>query len=182
MKTGISERQMNIVQIKNSVSFNVDHTKLGRGIYLSRIDKMGDVYSVTLDLRVRVPYKEEVISNMNLHTFEHCFATAVRNFTDKMKNVAVSYFGPMGCQTGYYLVINTTEEKEKYFEIISEILEKSCEEVEKMTEVPAKNMMQCGNFYSLGEIRDAIASAKELKELVLQMKEMNNFHQYDYID
>ena len=57
---------------------------------------MGSVNTVTLDLRVRVPYKEEVVSNMELHTFEHCFATAVRNITDNMDNVAVAYFGPMG--------------------------------------------------------------------------------------
>ena len=178
----IAERQMSLVKIKNSVSFNVDHSKLNRGVYLSRIDKMGDIYTVTLDLRVRVPYKEEVVSNMNLHTFEHCFATAVRNLTDEMENVAVSYFGPMGCQTGYYLVLNTTEEKDRYFDLFSDILEKSCIEVEKMAEVPAKNELQCGNCYSLGEINDAIESARELKMLVEEMKEMKNFHQYKFID
>ena len=127
---------------------------------------MGSVNTVTLDLRVRVPYKEEVVSNMELHTFEHCFATAVRNITDNMDNVAVAYFGPMGCQTGYYLVLNTTESKEKYFDIFYDILKKSCDYVEAMTEVPAKNELQCGNCYSLGDIADAKRAGKDLAALV----------------
>ena len=92
---------------------------------------MGDVYTVTLDLRMRVPYKEEIISNMELHTFEHCFATAVRNVTEETENIAVAYFGPMGCQTGYYLVLNTTEaDREKYFDMFFDVLKKSCQYVE----------------------------------------------------
>lgn len=170
------------MKIKNSVSFNVDHSKLTRGIYLSRIDSMGSVNTVTLDLRVRVPYKEEVVSNMELHTFEHCFATAVRNITEDMDNVAVAYFGPMGCQTGYYLVLNTTESKEKYFDIFYDILKKSCDYVEAMTEVPAKNELQCGNCYSLGDIEDAKRAGRDLAALVKEMEKQNNFHQYSFIE
>ena len=171
------------MRIKNSVSFNVDHSKLKRGIYLSRIDTMGDVKTVTLDLRMRVPYKEDIISNSELHTYEHCFATAVRNITENMDDVAVSYFGPMGCQTGYYLVFNTigVEEKE-YFKIFSDILKKSCEYVKNMKEVPAKNELQCGNCYSLGEIDDAVKAANDMEKLVDEMENQGDFHKYSFIN
>ena len=87
------------MKMKNSVTFNVDHSHLTRGVYLSKIDTLSDVSTVTLDIRMRVPYKEEIISNEELHTFEHCFATAVRECAENIENMAVSYFGPMGCQT-----------------------------------------------------------------------------------
>ncbi len=171
------------MKIKNSVSFNVDHSRLNRGVYLSKIDIMNDVYTITLDLRLRVPYKEKIISNKELHTFEHCFATAVRDITESIENVAVSYFGPMGCQTGYYIVFNTTESDEnKYFDIFYNILKKACEYVKNMTEVPAKNELQCGNCYSLGDIDDAKNSAEELYKLVDEMDNQKAFHKYSFID
>ena len=171
------------MKIKNSVSFNVDHSRLKRGIYLSRIDTMKDINTVTLDLRLRVPYKEDIISNKELHTFEHCFATAVRNMTEETDSVAVAYFGPMGCQTGYYLVFNTTESDEhRYFDMFYDILKKSCGYVKGMSEVPAKNELQCGNCYSLGETADAVKAAEELEELVDEMKQLGGFHKYSFIE
>ena len=78
-------------------SFNVDHTKLLRGMYISRID--GDV--ITYDIRTRRPNVEEVMENGAIHTFEHLFATYVRN-TEQKNNII--YFGPMGCRTGFYFL------------------------------------------------------------------------------
>lgn len=166
------------MKIKNSVSFNVDHSKLLRGIYLSKIDNFNGVKTITLDLRVRVPYKEEVVSNVELHTFEHCFATGVRNTAENMERLQISYFGPMGCQTGYYLVINTDMSEDEYFPVLSSLIGQACEYVLNMTEVPAKNELQCGNCYSLGEIDVAKKAAKELMSLVDEMKAQNDFHIY----
>ena len=78
-------------------SFNVDHTKLLRGMYISRID--GDV--ITYDIRTRRPNIEDVMENGAIHTFEHLFATYVRN-TEQKNNII--YFGPMGCRTGFYFL------------------------------------------------------------------------------
>lgn len=78
-------------------SFTVDHTKLMRGMYISRID--GDV--VTYDIRTRRPNVEEVMENGAIHTLEHLFATFVRN--SKFKDNII-YFGPMGCRTGFYFL------------------------------------------------------------------------------
>lgn len=78
-------------------SFNVDHTKLLRGMYISRVD--GDV--VTYDIRTRRPNVETVMENGAIHTVEHLFATYVRNSALKDN---IIYFGPMGCRTGFYFL------------------------------------------------------------------------------
>ena len=79
-------------------SFCVDHNVLAPGIYLSRVD--GDV--VTYDIRMRFPNRPPFLENTALHTVEHLFATFARNAPEKDH---VIYFGPMGCRTGFYLLL-----------------------------------------------------------------------------
>lgn len=79
------------------LSFQIDHTKLPCGMYLSRVD--GDID--TYDLRTRRPNREPVMANGAMHTVEHLFATFVRNSADADQ---VVYFGPMGCRTGFYFL------------------------------------------------------------------------------
>lgn len=79
------------------LSFQIDHTKLPCGMYLSRVD--GDID--TYDLRTRRPNQEPVMANGAMHTVEHLFATFVRNSADADQ---VVYFGPMGCRTGFYFL------------------------------------------------------------------------------
>ncbi len=93
-KTKIKLQVNNMERIE---SFNVDHTKLLRGMYISRID--GDV--VTYDIRTRRPNVEEVMETGAIHTVEHLFATFVRNSALKDN---IIYFGPMGCRTGFYFL------------------------------------------------------------------------------
>ena len=83
-------------------SFDVDHDKIVKGIYISRID--GDI--VTYDMRTRVPNGGNYMSNITMHSVEHMFATYVRN-SEIGKNVI--YFGPMGCRTGFYLLVRDVE-------------------------------------------------------------------------
>ena len=83
-------------------SFDVDHDKIVKGIYISRID--GDI--VTYDMRTRVPNGGDYMSNITMHSVEHMFATYVRN-SDIGKDVI--YFGPMGCRTGFYLLVRDVE-------------------------------------------------------------------------
>lgn len=83
-------------------SFTVDHDLLEPGIYLSRVD--GDV--VTYDLRTRKPNAGDYMSDLTMHSVEHMFATFVRN-SDLGPDVI--YFGPMGCQTGFYLLVRNAE-------------------------------------------------------------------------
>ena len=81
-------------------SFAVDHNKLLPGLYLSRQD--GDV--VTLDLRFKKPNTGDLLSNSEMHSVEHLIATLLRNSEQKD---AVIYFGPMGCQTGFYFLYDS---------------------------------------------------------------------------
>lgn len=86
-------------------SFSVDHDKITPGLYISRID--GDV--TTYDLRTRTPNAGEYMDNRTMHSVEHMAATFLRNSEIKDR---VLYFGPMGCQTGFYLLVRDTEPQE----------------------------------------------------------------------
>ena len=93
--------------IQRITSFTVDHDKITEGIYVSRID--GDV--VTYDLRTRIPNAGDYMDNLTMHSLEHMFATYVRNSEIGDR---VIYFGPMGCRTGFYLLMRgSTDDNEK---------------------------------------------------------------------
>ena len=84
-------------------SFTIDHIKLQPGIYVSRKDFVGREVITTFDLRMNSPNEEPVMNTAEVHTIEHLGATFLRNhktFSDK-----VIYFGPMGCRTGFYLLL-----------------------------------------------------------------------------
>ena len=84
-------------------SFNIDHIKLQPGLYVSRKDKVGAETITTFDLRLTKPNDEPVMNTAEVHTIEHLGATFLRNeehWKDK-----VLYFGPMGCRTGFYLLL-----------------------------------------------------------------------------
>lgn len=95
-------------------SFQVDHRVLDPGIYVSRTD--GDV--TTYDLRTRKPNAGDYMDHATMHSLEHMFATYVRN-----SEIAedILYFGPMGCQTGFYLLVRNAK-NEKVLEVVCEIL------------------------------------------------------------
>ena len=128
-------------------SFNVDHTKLMRGMYISRID--GDV--VTYDIRTRRPNVEEVMETGAIHTVEHLFATFVRNSALKDN---IIYFGPMGCRTGFYFL---TRDSVSYSEAIS-IVADSMKFIKDFTgEIPGTSEEECGNYKE-----HDLAGAKEI--------------------
>ena len=85
-------------------SFKVDHTKLKRGIYISRVDNVGGSGVVTYDIRVCEPAKKEYMDPKVAHTIEHIGATFFRTKSKFKDNVV--YFGPMGCMTGFYLILS----------------------------------------------------------------------------
>lgn len=124
--------------MKKIASFTVDHTKLDEGIYISRVD--GDI--TTYDLRMRKPNTDDLLSNSAMHSLEHMFATMVRNseMADK-----VIYFGPMGCQTGFYLLMRTSEHG-AVVELIKNVLERI---VEYDGEMPGNSEIECGNYRNL---------------------------------
>ncbi len=119
-------------------SFTVDHDLIEEGIYISRID--GDV--TTYDMRTRRPNMGDYMDNLTMHSFEHMFATYVRN-SEISENVI--YFGPMGCQTGFYLLVRATP-CEKVLEIVLDVLGKI---IQHNGDMPGASRKECGNYKNL---------------------------------
>ena len=84
-------------------SFTIDHLKLQPGLYVSRKDKVGEETVTTFDLRLTSPNEEPVMNTAEVHTIEHLAATYLRN--EPQWKTKVLYFGPMGCRTGFYLLL-----------------------------------------------------------------------------
>ena len=125
-------------------SFSVNHDYIVPGMYVSRID--GDI--VTYDLRTRRPNMGNYMDNLTMHSVEHMFATYVRN-SEISENVI--YFGPMGCQTGFYLLVRNTA-KEKVFDTVIETLRKIIAHSGDMFGAARE---ECGNYQNL-----SLAAAK----------------------
>ncbi|MDD6484410.1 MAG: S-ribosylhomocysteine lyase [Clostridiales bacterium] len=120
-------------------SFQVDHRRLDEGIYISRID--GDC--VTYDLRFCRPNTGILLDNSSIHTTEHMLATYLRN-SDIAKEVV--YFGPMGCQTGFYLIVRDSVSPERVLESVKDALRLT---MEYEGEVFGKSELECGNYINL---------------------------------
>lgn len=120
-------------------SFQVDHRKLGKGIYISRVD--ADI--VTYDMRFCKPNSGNVLDNVTMHTIEHMLATFARN--SDVKN-EVLYFGPMGCQTGFYLIVRDSVEPREVLGILKDCLKKVMEHDGPVFGASAK---ECGNYINL---------------------------------
>ena len=119
-------------------SFKIDHNKLCPGIYVSRTD--GDI--VTYDLRTRKPNMGEYMDNATMHSVEHMIATYIRS--SSIGNDII-YFGPMGCQTGFYLLVRNAD-NEKVLCVVKETLQKV---IEHEGEVFGASQTECGNYKNL---------------------------------
>lgn len=122
-------------------SFQVDHTKIGPGIYVSRIDTIGDEYATTFDIRMKKPNVEPVIHPNAMHTIEHVVATFLRN-NETWKNEVI-YWGPMGCLTGCYLIMKGKLEPEEIYELMLDAFKYMAE---YEGEVPGATAVNCGNY------------------------------------
>ena len=147
-------------------SFQVDHRKLGKGIYISRTD--GDV--VTYDLRFVKPNRGGYLDNETMHTIEHMLATFARNSDIKEK---VVYFGPMGCQTGFYLLVRDTVTPEKTLETVKDILKKT---IDHRGEVFGASEIECGNYKSLN-LEKAQNACREYLNVIEPLTNILNYEQ-----
>ena len=138
------------------VSFSIDHTRLEPGIYLQA--EPGKVY--TYDLRFVAPRRsaEEGIPQAVMHTFEHCLATSLRSNTSFADNIL--YVGPMGCCTGFYLLLN----REVDSDIIASALVEAFDFIIGTDTIPAANPVQCGN-YLLNDLAAAKIMARKLRDI-----------------
>ena len=124
--------------MRKIASFSVNHDKIVEGIYVSRID--GDI--TTYDMRMRKPNMGDYIDNITMHSLEHMFATYIRN-SSIGENVI--YFGPMGCQTGFYLLTRDLE-NEKVLEAVKEVLTRI---INHDGEMFGNTREECGNYRNL---------------------------------
>lgn len=140
--------------MKQIASFTVNHDKLEKGMYISRID--GDV--ITYDLRMKKPNGGDYLSNGALHTFEHLFATYARNsrFTD-----AVVYVGPMGCRTGFYFLVRDSVSPAEALTLVRE----SFVFIRDFSgEIPGSKRWECGNY-----LEHDLAGAREIARDMLEV-------------
>ena len=97
-------------------SFAVDHTRIHPGIFVSRVDTVGDSYVTTYDIRLKRPNIEPRIDVMAMHSLEHIIATYLRN--DPIWKDEVIYWGPMGCLTGFYLILKGKRPSPEIYDLI----------------------------------------------------------------
>lgn len=146
-------------------SFCVDHDKIGKGIYVSRID--GDI--VTYDLRTRVPNAGDYMDHVTMHSMEHMVATYIRNSEIGSQ---VIYFGPMGCRTGFYLLVRDLS-NEKVLEVLIDVLRAI---VSHEGEIFGNTRKECGNYREL-----SLDAAKREAKAYLAVLEKDT-HSFAYPD
>ena len=138
-------------------SFTVDHNKLTKGMYISRID--GDV--VTYDIRMKKPNGGDYLENAAMHTFEHLFATYMRNTEYKD---SVIYVGPMGCRTGFYLLLRDSVSTTKAISLVKASFEFI---MNFEGNIPGTSKIECGNY-----LEHNLNGAKEVaKDMFLVLKD-----------
>ena len=124
--------------VRRITSFSVDHDFIKEGIYVSRID--GDI--TTYDMRTRIPNADDFMDNITMHSVEHMFATYVRNSS---LGGDVIYFGPMGCRTGFYLLVRNADNA-TVLATVKEVLGRIVNEATEMFGAARK---ECGNYKEL---------------------------------
>ena len=141
-------------------SFKINHDILERGIYVSRID--GDV--VTYDIRMKKPNGGDYLKSDVMHTIEHIFATFVRN---SKYGENVIYFGPMGCRTGFYLLMRDAVKKSEVIGLVKAAL---CYIADFSGEIPGNSRIECGNYLE-HDLVGAKAEAKKMFVVVANWSE-----------
>lgn len=125
-------------------SFLIDHTQLLPGVYVSRKDKVAENVITTFDIRMTRPNFEPVMNTAEVHTIEHLAATFLRNHKDYGDRTI--YFGPMGCRTGFYLILAGDYESKDIIPLIKELFEFMSTFDD---EVPGASARDCGNFLDM---------------------------------
>jgi S-ribosylhomocysteine lyase len=133
-----------VISLEKITSFTIDHIRLQPGLYVSRLDKVGEETVTTFDLRLTSPNEEPVMNTAEMHTIEHLAATYLRNepqWKDK-----VLYFGPMGCRTGFYLLLAGEYTTAAVLQLVRDCF---CFISDFSGEVPGASAMDCGNYLDM---------------------------------
>lgn len=147
--------------MKQIASFTIDHLKLLPGIYVSRKDTVGKEVITTFDLRITRPNYEPVLNTAEIHTIEHLAATYLRNHPEFGSKII--YFGPMGCRTGFYLLLAGDYESKDIVPLIKEMF-LFIRDFEG--EVPGAAAINCGNYLDMNLPMAKYVAARYLKEIL----------------
>ena len=146
-------------------SFTIDHIKLQPGVYVSRKDHIGDEVITTFDLRMTSPNEEPVMNTAEMHTIEHLAATFLRNH--KEYGTKTVYFGPMGCRTGFYLLLAGDYES---LDIVDLMVEMFTFIHDFKGEVPGASAKDCGNYLDMNLGMANYLAKKYLDEVLIDIK------------
>ena len=149
-------------------SFQVDHIRLNRGIYVSRIDEINGNYLTSFDIRMKLPNREPVINIAELHTMEHLGATFLRNHSVWKEKIV--YFGPMGCRTGFYLILKGKLESKDIVELMKELYKFM---PEFKGDIPGATAIECGNYLDQNLPMANYEAKKYLEETLQNLGEEN---------
>ena len=149
-------------------SFQVDHIRLNRGIYVSRIDEINGNYLTSFDIRMKLPNREPVINIAELHTMEHLGATFLRNHSVWKEKIV--YFGPMGCRTGFYLILKGKLKSKDIVELMKELYKFMAE---FKGDIPGATAIECGNYLDQNLPMANYEAKKYLEETLENLGEEN---------
>ena len=149
-------------------SFTIDHLKLLRGIYVSRKDKVADGVITTFDIRMTRPNFEPVMNTAEIHTIEHLAATFLRNHKEYGEKIV--YFGPMGCRTGFYLLLAGDYQSKDIVPLITEMFQF----ISTFDgDVPGASAKDCGNYLDMNLPMARYVANKFLDEALTDIGEEN---------
>ncbi len=150
-------------------SFTVDHDRLLRGVYVSRIDSVGTEKVTTFDVRMKLPNADNYLPVPAIHTIEHIMAVYLRTVVSADFSDKVLYVGPMGCRTGMYLLLKGEHTSKEIVSVLVDLF-KYIKDFDG--EVPATTSIECGN-YKEHDLEGAKKEAREYLEVLENIKEEN---------
>ncbi len=155
--------------MKKIDSFTVNHLKLLKGVYVSRVDTVGNESVITYDIRMKAPNKEEVMDTATVHTIEHIGATYLRN--DEKYADKVIYFGPMGCRTGFYLILKGNETSKS---VALGVVKNMFEYIRKYVgKIPGADPRSCGNYTDMDLSQAKLEAEKYISEVLNNSTDAN---------
>lgn len=152
--------------MKKITSFTIDHNRLVPGLYVSRKDMAGDYPITTFDIRMTNPNEEPVMNTAEVHTIEHLGATFLRNHETYASKVL--YFGPMGCRTGFYLLLAGDYESRDIVPLMKEMFTFIAE---FQGDVPGACAKDCGNYLDMNLPMAKFLAGKYLDEVLDSIRE-----------
>jgi len=156
--------------LKKINSFKIDHEKLEKGLYVSSVYKYNECILTTFDLRMKKPNNNDYLSNESIHTLEHLIASILRSNIEYENRII--YFGPMGCRTGFYLIIKSEEDIDSF--TIKSLLTFTFETIINYEDnIPGVDNSSCGNYLEHNLISAKNEALAYLNDVLNQLNETN---------